>query len=502
MKHPETQCDCSSSATPLRRRRCARALTSRAPTSRRPALTSRTWSRPTGASCTRSRTAPSASPTWATARRGALAPPFSRHGGHPHRAAAARGTGSVVIADGGGAWGGPAMSRGGHDHPVGRHVARSLDAAGSAVMVELDVADPAHPRVVTSYHRGRRCRGRPPHGRHAARGALERHPADPADPAGGRLPRRPRPPPRRADLWAVRRALGAAAWLPRMRVRDAEDRGIVLTGPAVGCGRREPADAASPRRDAHRADVRPSKGALGAGEPVTSPPTASPCIPRPRPLRRHAALAHYADEEPGPRRAVRPRSTSSTRRPGTDGVRRRRGGRGWLLNQCSMSERDGRPAGREHRAAGRRAGDGEGASESRLRAAARRDAVTRRPGGRAGQGRAHLRGALPRRPGYVVTFRQTDPLFTLDLGDPAKPAVPGELKIPGSRRTCSPVGDGRLLGIGQARAPRAAPPAPRCLLERDARHELEHLVVEQRHAHLERCCIDVRSTFASTSSVM
>ena len=33
--------------------------------------------------------------------------------------------------------------------------------------------------------------------------------------------------------------------------------------------------------------------------------------------------------------------------------------------------------------------------------------------------------------GYVVTFRQTDPLYVIDLSDPAAPQVAGELKIPG-----------------------------------------------------------------------
>ena len=33
--------------------------------------------------------------------------------------------------------------------------------------------------------------------------------------------------------------------------------------------------------------------------------------------------------------------------------------------------------------------------------------------------------------GYLVTFRQTDPLFTIDLSNPAKPRVAGELKMPG-----------------------------------------------------------------------
>lgn len=51
--------------------------------------------------------------------------------------------------------------------------------------------------------------------------------------------------------------------------------------------------------------------------------------------------------------------------------------------------------------------------------------------------------------GYVVTFRQTDPLYVVDLSNPAAPAVVGELKIPGYSAYLHPVGDGRLLGIGQ-----------------------------------------------------
>jgi len=51
--------------------------------------------------------------------------------------------------------------------------------------------------------------------------------------------------------------------------------------------------------------------------------------------------------------------------------------------------------------------------------------------------------------GYVVTFRQTDPLYTLDLSDPAKPRVAGELKILGYSAYLHPAGPGRLLGVGQ-----------------------------------------------------
>ncbi|MFI0356727.1 beta-propeller domain-containing protein [Actinomadura sp. 9N407] len=50
---------------------------------------------------------------------------------------------------------------------------------------------------------------------------------------------------------------------------------------------------------------------------------------------------------------------------------------------------------------------------------------------------------------YVVTFRQVDPLYVVDLKNPARPRVTGELKIPGYSAYLHPMADGRLLGIGQ-----------------------------------------------------
>ena len=51
--------------------------------------------------------------------------------------------------------------------------------------------------------------------------------------------------------------------------------------------------------------------------------------------------------------------------------------------------------------------------------------------------------------GYVVTFRQVDPLYTVDLSDPRDPELLGELKIPGYSAYLHPVGDGLLMGVGQ-----------------------------------------------------
>lgn len=50
--------------------------------------------------------------------------------------------------------------------------------------------------------------------------------------------------------------------------------------------------------------------------------------------------------------------------------------------------------------------------------------------------------------GYFVTFRETDPLFSVDLSDPKKPEIIGALKIPGFSDYLHPYGDGKLLGIG------------------------------------------------------
>jgi hypothetical protein len=51
--------------------------------------------------------------------------------------------------------------------------------------------------------------------------------------------------------------------------------------------------------------------------------------------------------------------------------------------------------------------------------------------------------------GYIVTFRQVDPLFAIDLSDPEAPIVLGELKIPGFSDYMHPLGSNHLLTIGR-----------------------------------------------------
>lgn len=49
---------------------------------------------------------------------------------------------------------------------------------------------------------------------------------------------------------------------------------------------------------------------------------------------------------------------------------------------------------------------------------------------------------------YLVTFKETDPLFVIDTKNPKAPKVLGELKIPGFSNYLHPIGENHLLGIG------------------------------------------------------
>ncbi len=50
---------------------------------------------------------------------------------------------------------------------------------------------------------------------------------------------------------------------------------------------------------------------------------------------------------------------------------------------------------------------------------------------------------------YMVTFRQTDPLFVLDMSDPKSPALAGELQIPGFSAYLHPIDANTLIGLGR-----------------------------------------------------
>ncbi|MCG7343566.1 beta-propeller domain-containing protein [Sporosarcina sp. ACRSL] len=58
---------------------------------------------------------------------------------------------------------------------------------------------------------------------------------------------------------------------------------------------------------------------------------------------------------------------------------------------------------------------------------------------------------------YMVTFRETDPLFVIDVADPTKPKVLGELKIPGFSNYLHPLDEHHLIGFGYETVARKNP---------------------------------------------
>ncbi len=54
---------------------------------------------------------------------------------------------------------------------------------------------------------------------------------------------------------------------------------------------------------------------------------------------------------------------------------------------------------------------------------------------------------------YLVTFRVTDPLYVIDLNDPADPFIAGELQIDGYSDYLHPLPNGMLLGVGKDAVP-------------------------------------------------
>ncbi|XVU25427.1 beta-propeller domain-containing protein [Actinoplanes sp. CA-054009] len=115
---------------------------------------------------------------------------------------------------------------------------------------------------------------------------------------------------------------------------------------------------------------------------------------------------------------------------------------GTLLNQYSMSEWDGHL---------RVATTGPATDSSAVRVLKESDGKLAEVGSvdGLGQGEQIYSVRFTGSRGYVVTFRQTDPLYSLDLADPARPRVTGELKINGYSAHLQPVGENRLIGIGQ-----------------------------------------------------
>lgn len=122
---------------------------------------------------------------------------------------------------------------------------------------------------------------------------------------------------------------------------------------------------------------------------------------------------------------------------------------GQLLNQFSLDEHDGNL--RVATTAGSPWMSGDAMSESFVVVLGESDGQLAEIGkvGGLGKGETIHSVRFMGDTGYVVTFRQTDPLYTVDLSEPTAPKVVGELKILGYSAYLHPVGDGFLLGVGQ-----------------------------------------------------
>lgn len=124
---------------------------------------------------------------------------------------------------------------------------------------------------------------------------------------------------------------------------------------------------------------------------------------------------------------------------------------GWLINQYAMSEWDGHLRVATTTDQGSSSSGGVPETESAVYVL-RQDHVTLRQVGHVGglgKGEQIYAVRFVGPLGYVVTFRQVDPLYTVDLRDPEHPALAGELKITGYSSYLHPVGDDRILGVGQ-----------------------------------------------------
>ena len=121
---------------------------------------------------------------------------------------------------------------------------------------------------------------------------------------------------------------------------------------------------------------------------------------------------------------------------------------GHLLNQFSMSEHEDvlRVATTRSQTEGP-----DGASESGVVTLREREGALVQVGQVGGLGKGERIRAVRflGEVGYVVTFREVDPLYTIDLSRPASPRVAGELKIPGYSAYLHPVGGDLLIGVGQ-----------------------------------------------------
>ena len=308
------------------------------------------------------------------------------------------------------------------DAPVARAQTVIAGPVGAprTVLAQVNVSDPAHPRAL-------------------ARMAVDGHLVA-ARRTGGTVRAVVATAPRPIEL-GRRRALraGAGAWLPRLTVRGTRRVAVGCrsvsrprTFSGLGMVTVLTVDAAGPLA------LLDSDAILTDGEIVYASPTAM-----------YVSTSRWADpalaDDATPPRGATLVHKLDTSDPARTTYRASGAVRGFLLNQFSLSEHDGylRAASTEEPDWWSAPDGAARESESLVTVLAERGGRLERVGEVDGLGRGERIFAvrfLGAR-GYVVTFRQTDPLYALDLSDPARPAVRGELKIPGFSSYLHPVDD-------------------------------------------------------------
>ena len=126
---------------------------------------------------------------------------------------------------------------------------------------------------------------------------------------------------------------------------------------------------------------------------------------------------------------------------------------GWLYDQFAMSEYDG-----HLRVASTDYDWWTGSTEEESSQAGNNITILQDNGLRGLQTKGQITGIAPGErifasrmigdEGYMVTFRQVDPLYTIDLSDHSDPKIIGELKIPGYSAYLHPIDDQHLLAVG------------------------------------------------------
>jgi uncharacterized secreted protein with C-terminal beta-propeller domain len=266
----------------------------------------------------------------------------------------------------------------------------------------------------------------------------------------------------RVNQAAIRRA-PAGAWLPKIEITDASG---TVRKDAVKCERvSHPADyTGTSLLTVHTLDLAQGLTAAGTdpislaadGDIVYGTGTSLYVASNPRwwwpmPIEDTSAVAPREDPTPGepePTPTIPPEETEIHRfevgSPGPPVYRASGKVKGRLLNQYSLSEYDG------HLRVATTLTSDDGKSSSSTVHVLKADTLAKSGEvGGLGEGERIYSVRFIGPVGYCVTFRQVDPLYTLDLRDPAAPKVTGELKITGYSAYLHPAGEGRLIGIGQ-----------------------------------------------------